>query len=460
MSIFIEPEKPIEYTSVNELYFGRTKAVQEIIEQIGVVRRAAGVGEHKTWDIRAKYNYKINSSPEMIKLNQLLEKEFGFKVCSCTIYQSATANASTMPISYMVDVALNPKRSIRKMMTVTKTGFRYKPEANYCLLINVSSSLFLDPQLTDAEVAAVMFHEIGHNFSGAMNDNVGNLQIAMITMSVIETIMKVIYDATTGNVEDIIDQATAMTNLVNAANRASVTLDRILAQTVAGRYINQVFDAIRIAGNVVQTTIHDLFSVINILGMPMMILNIFRQLIFIAIPGGIKLLFGKYQDEQLADSFAVMYGLGDELSRSLAKLPNGSQGLILGDTINNSPFIGAWVDICSTPCHMLLSLFDEHPSTAARFKNNIATLQHELDNNKIDPKMRKEITSQIKAMEKSFNELIRDNENISKEKAGYCRRAYEIWLYDHVKGGDPKAGLFKHSKNLDKLDDIAKAKLV
>ena len=92
--------------SINEVYFGKTKELLEIESLIGVIREK--YGPKKGDNIINKYVYKgdrakTNSSPEMLKINRLFEKAFGFESFFLMVIHLGTQNAMTMPVSGCLD---------------------------------------------------------------------------------------------------------------------------------------------------------------------------------------------------------------------------------------------------------------------------------------------------------------------------------------------------------------------
>lgn len=455
MSVFYPEGTPIDLSVVSEAYFGRTPGVNQIIEQIGIIRRKAGVevgGSKKS----VKYNITANTWPETIELNHMLEKEFGFKVCSVSIIQEAKLNAFTIPISTAWDIS--KQHAPDKMIMSTKTGFKYKPECGYSVMLNITSGLLFDNNFTDAEVTAVIFHEIGHNFSTAFSNELGGLLKAKYLITLAESILAGIRLALkTHNTNPINVMAPAATQMVitsNEVKKVVATINNFLDKNGILQFCSNVKDfmctvsnAIKTAGENILDWLISLNPVATLIGALGNIAGWSQQLI--------KSLLGGYKDEQFADAFPGMYGLGSELTSALTKMMKGSQGFALYDVLHKTPVIGRIANTIQFPMYFTQTLFDEHPQLAARFKTELDLLENELKKENLDPRIKKEIKSQIDTINKDFNTLIRvTDENKGKEDPYVCQRIYQAWLFDNYEG-DLKANNRNFSyKNKDIADQI------
>ena len=76
-----------------------------------------------------------------------------------------------MVIGKRFDIAENVKMS-DMVMADKQNGYKFVPNNNFVLLVNIAYGLIADPQYTDAEIVAVILHEIGHNFADCIYDRI------------------------------------------------------------------------------------------------------------------------------------------------------------------------------------------------------------------------------------------------------------------------------------------------
>jgi hypothetical protein len=144
----------------------------------------------------------------------------------------------------------------------------------------------------------------------------------------------------------------------------------------------------------------------------------------------------EYTDEKFADSFAVMYGYGEELHSGMSKfekwfLDNAN----IKPQSRNSAIIAFKTFINMTKdmfTYIKDNYEDEHPNDLTRIKVSIDYLKRELAKESLDPKVKLEIIKQIENMQK----LIDDYINFPKDEDSIAiRRAYYRELYKRF-GGD------------------------
>lgn len=95
-------------------------------------------------------------------MSRLLADEFGFKELYITVIAGNERNAITPPISYAIECM--PLFRLKKNLYVDKNSMKFKPESGYVLTMSIYSGLLLSDDFSDAEIMAVLLHEIGHNF--------------------------------------------------------------------------------------------------------------------------------------------------------------------------------------------------------------------------------------------------------------------------------------------------------
>lgn len=396
---------------INEVYFGKTKELLEIEQQLDVFRNK----------YMEKYvlNMKVNSDMDLLKFDRMMEDYFGFGCFTLHIHNMQEANAFTMPIDYRYDYK-NPRDNI----IADKNGFKFKKEFDYACILGIFSGVIFNPEFSTQEIMALILHEVGHNFNSAINKSNGAMVNTYITtLCVINFIA-----AATGNISGLI-------NIITGTNKTRMTLDKmgknmreqnyfpviiydamkqILMITYAG--IKSINDISRILSLGFQYVYNVLIKVINI---PLKILS--NPLNIILKPFGVKV---GYRSEESADNFATMYGYGGELSSALQKLEGteGESSSKIMKAFNKLPVISSLMHLVEAPALILLSIFDSHPNTVIRVKDQIALLEAELNKADIDPKMYNVIKQDIKVCEEALDALIDTSKGLDDPYIG--KKAY------------------------------------
>ena len=144
---------------IHEAYVGKTPTLLEAEKQINKIR------------VNCKKFTDINKSPEVQALNRLIEKQFGMDVFATLVEQNNIPEAHTIPIDTRFDVGL--KHDISDFVIGDKkTGYKFKPDNGLGIIFIVSLGILKSPDFTDGEILAIMLHEIGHNFSGAIYNDI------------------------------------------------------------------------------------------------------------------------------------------------------------------------------------------------------------------------------------------------------------------------------------------------
>ena len=379
---------------INEVYFGKTKELLEIEQQLDVFRNK----------YMEKYvlNMKVNSDMDLLKFDRMMEDYFGFGCFTLHIHNMQEANAFTMPIDYRYDYK-NPRDNI----IADKNGFKFKKEFDYACILGIYSGVIFNPEFSTQEIMALILHEVGHNFNSVINrPNGAMLNIYTTCLYALNLLTSVLLTP-------------ALINIHINTNKHRIALDRmgknmreqnyfpiiiydamkqILMIAYAG--VKGISNITRIFTMGVQCVYDILTKVINI---PLKILS--NPLSVILKPFGVKV---GYRSEESADNFATMYGYGGELSSALQKLEGaeGESSSKIMKAFNKLPVISSLMHLVEAPALILLSIFDSHPNTVIRVKDQIALLEAELNKADIDPKMYNVIKQDIKVCEEALDALI------------------------------------------------------
>ena len=176
-----------DYLMLNEAFVGKTPILEDIEKKIGEARK------------KIKYYSANNTLKEVLEINRLFEKQFGMEVYALQIYPSNTVNAYTQVLAANFDIAEDIIMH-DWVEANSSMGYRFKKDNNFCILVNIATSLICDEQYTDEEIVAILLHELGHNFADCIYDDIElanrNMMIAykkyLIYIVIIGAILSVI----------------------------------------------------------------------------------------------------------------------------------------------------------------------------------------------------------------------------------------------------------------------------
>ena len=425
--------------SINEVYFGKTKELLEIESLIGVIREK--YGPKKGDNIINKYVYKgdrakTNSSPEMLKINRLFEKAFGFESFFLMVIHLGTQNAMTMPVSGCLDAPEDTHKIQASCKGFKKNG---RDKTFVCIF----DGIFFNPDLTPAEVLGVILHEIGHNFQTAISpicrgfsyiDRI--MKVIMIPLEVVGTIAD--------NRRSVGQKAGNLAQMGMAIPLLSDNIRRKLvdnyvktlrdnpdvSETIASN--NLVMGAVAAPFAVVSSAIQIVMKLIRGLISPVLFFSVLAANI-----GNAALSVLDERGEIIADKFAAAYGYGAECQTALAKCRASGFGMPTEKLIRQIPVVQAYYDLIGIPNQILGNIIDCHPNQIYRSKDTLDYIKKELANEDLDPKMRAELMSQCKKLENNITRLT----NPMADKGMFMFTNSWSALMLTLFNGDPKANL-------------------
>jgi len=436
--------------AINEVYFGNSTELEQIIEQLHKIRQLYFDEFEKSTFKLNKYYTKINTSPELTELNRMFEDFFGFKTFAIHIQQSKINNACTIPISSKFDTPIIKDKHIIS----TKTGFKYKKEYEFSSMLYISSGLLANKNVTDREILAIMFHEIGHNFAAASS----------IGLCILDTAKKpfMIFSMLVGIFTSLFDKgmllfgtSNKLTEVYNDCTKKIKSNHPEIVNSINYLYgtrglFNEII--IEIQAFLSYCTVISGPIVSNIQIILSALINKFMGFIYSPI-SLLNFIFGR-EHERFSDNFTSLYGLGPDLASALGKITD-KNGLFVNEIINNDPFCGTLYNIFIMPALFVVHLLDEHPETAARMYQQVKYVERELNKSNIDPKLKSQLEKDLKDLNNIINKYLYENEN-----AGLKLRRLISGFFYEMSGGDVR-DLFNHdnkntSKNIDKLYDKTK----
>lgn len=416
------------FTPVNEAYFGKTKEIQNIENQLDIFRNK--------YMGRYILNMKVNTDPELIKLNRMFEDYFGFGCFMIDIINEPITNAFTVPVDYRYDVVRDGSD-----LLIDKKGYKFKREKDYSTIVTVYSGAIFNPEFTTGEIMALILHEIGHNFAAAINGHHGVMTniyvstvysincIALISgnifalkeligneMEFVRWINNIKKKLLQSNSTLLIIPGTfrLIKSIINTANIAVSDIDRILTGGIGILY------------KLIITTMIKLYNgVKNPIGFA---INTFSLPI-------------RYGDERIADNFPTMYGYGQDNISLQDKLntSGADSASVIMKKFNKIPVLSTLVHMTELPPMLIFTLFDEHPEGIGRCKDQLDLLKHEVQKEDLDPKMKKVLLADIAACEKQLSKVTDLSKGV---KDPYlCKKAYYKLLAEFTDSKDLKDAL-------------------
>lgn len=388
MSIFT----PNNLIPIQEYYVGEIPEVVEIQRLFSIFRETA----------LKMPGYKINSSRSIIAFNRAIERFFGFKTFSLIIAPGVYHNAYTVPISAKLDTGNYGKYCIK-----TPKGFRYSNDAMFSAAVVMTSNMVLDKRYTDRELLAVIFHEIGHNFTAGISPFHEGFSFVSKAMNVYDAVIltvRAIYNRDIFKGLDAFNTWTTMLNCLTELTNTSLDNNRRYnpdGMNISG-FINSIIDYVE----VFWSELRSVNVIINLMTKGREIfMNIIESLpkkIFDIILPAIN-----YNDERLSDNFPTIYGYGADMSSWLAKFHTVTRGQsLIRQGASYLPLLSIMLDLLSLPLALLSMPFNDHPQVISRIDDQLKLFEKELNKTDLDPKMRLQIEEDLKetreVMEKYF----------------------------------------------------------
>ena len=360
---------------VNEAYVGKTPTLEKMEQKIGEMRA------------KLKYSGANSTLKETLEVNRLFEEQFGMEVFGLKIIPASYINAYTMVIANRFDIA--QYEDMPSMVEANpNTGYRFKDGNNFCVVAYITTQLIMDPNYTDAEILAILLHELGHNFADCIYDDINlankemmnNYRTAMIQVIIMLAISIVGLPMAVGLFVRYIKE-------LKELNNKNKRKEEKKTQKIGKGKLSAFIRSIKAKAN----GISELISGI-----------LFR------LSGGIhawkrsmeihgdkdkaRKSLGR-QNEVIADKFAGIYGYGPDLATALLKLeatPSASEKAVdklgkFGKDINDK-YAEAMLDIND---------YDVHPQVIQRIMEEIKLLENELKKEDLDPKVKKVIQDQL-----------------------------------------------------------------
>lgn len=390
-------------TAVNETYFGKSKEL-EIIE--------------KSFDKAIQSKDKIDASSLGIVAKQL-QKKFGFDNVSIGIDKTPGLNAYTY-----IDIA-----DIKKMKIKTSEGYKALP-GNTCSILVVFSPAMLSGVLSGKELTAITLHEIGHQFASKRILNSSSLRYMASYIRGLSELDKIIRIASQ-ETNSIADMFMMIRRVIS-----KLTEDAVFA-------IKYVINTLILLKDILKTpTLKDTYNLIGDSTKFNRIMNYIKNFDKVNKPIRVHDM-----EEEMADSFATIYGYGPELASALTKI-EASDIDDEFDPYDNS-FYNLYIYI---PIYTLLSYICTSDSgiaiqTSRRVYAQLLTLRKEMNDIKTDAKTKKRILADIDELEKVYGKYIDERiEAAERNKVKSATDRYNEEFWNRVLTNKRDTELFSYNK--------------
>lgn len=411
---------------LNEVYFEEGLEIKNMLKLIKTIREPLFDKKILNTDI---YFDKISSSKDVISLNRAIENFFGFKTFALKIVKSDEWNAWTVPISGKLDIGY---RDGAKYIKKTNNGFKFTG-GDYNVVVNITSALLCEKKFNERDIMAILLHEIGHNFSFAI-DNMGGLFGTMIKASntcslILDYINIWIYDEKSRNTMNDIYYNNKDNNLSKLADHLNKKDDLMI--NLASIFMKPAAFIFSIVLHVIVFN----FSLFTLL---------YKLTLGRINPIDLMIELYGYNDEKVADNFAVIYGFGPESAKFEEKVYTMNM-----KEMSERTFYTKLLYIIIYPFYIAQLAHDPHPKYILRILDQLKILNNELEKEDIDPKMKTQIKNDIKNIQSELNKLLKSMDKYDTDISSYYDK-----LMMKLFGGDFREIWFSKKDYNKQYDDI------
>lgn len=361
-------------TIMNEMYFNESDEMKELLQLLGDVRGIV-FGKKSTKGDR------VSSSKQMSLFNKKVASFFGFKTFALQVVDAKFINAWTIPISSKLDVGVTTGK---KYISVTSKGYKFTG-GGFVTVVCITSKLFASKSYTDRDIMGVILHEIGHNFSYALNG--GQCLFALANKSAnINCLLAQLICTWIVDKEDAEDMSKDIFN--NEDNLVSNLASYISKQE--GLVMNMTKFIMKPLSYIFLTccTLYDMTY-----GFIIRLLTMYHPINLLCR------LYG-FRDENIGDNFATMYGFGPEVAKfesNIYKMKHKKEPSFFSDVFSVAFF----------PVFIAIDLAEVHPRQISRCLDQIRLLERELLKEDMDEDMRRQILLDIKNTQLEYNKLLK-----------------------------------------------------
>ena len=355
----------------NEAYFGKNPAILKIEYAVSELR--------KLWDGTDKTKNRLfQNSRELKNLERVVKKTFGFKeVCINIDMDGVTYNAMTCSVAHII------RTPDYYNITVDKNKGIYDNSHENTLVMIIHHALISDKNFTDAEITAILIHEIGHNFDRSIY-NVLNA-IFRAFLSVLYNDRSQIVNLT---IREVMNQPSVKKTIGDYSKAVSNFVDRNEEIKVVTDIINRIYESIRMPLKLAKAIKNGTY--------------VFFQLpyLLIKVPIEFGLKIDSMKSEEFADSLSAAYGYGTDLITGLEKIKLANRKVYVP---NNNKIIRFLYGILSLQRNLVSLLVDVHGDSNERCRRIIIKLKKDLENSDYPVAMREALRQDIVELEKLYD---------------------------------------------------------
>ena len=416
-----------ELQVLNEVYFGRPEHLTKSYNALVRFRRKYAT-DRKIFTA----SVGCESDPDFIEFRDELAKEFNIYSLSLLITYEDMVNMMTLNVFFREP---DPKKAIK----VTNKGYKFTDSAQVGIILIMPTGLLLNNSYTDEEIFGVVLHEIGHNFQDYISGNMYCLKNVTNTLLVLSEVMSLL----SGNVGAVIKDIFTVGVL---SNQVVANLSKIFNNALDNKAVQQFYSLIMFLGSIPKNVLNMIQSILPL----EIIMAISKVLSF----GGLfHLPFDAYNygGEQIADKFASYYGFGAELSTGLLKIDSNERWTGLGYYIRKVPIVGHFYGVIAFPFTLISDILECHPGSGSRVIGILDSLENDLNDNAIDPKMKKEVRLELERARRNVKKFVDESKNV--ENPQVLSGLYQSFIL-YTCHGDLKYQLmepiFNHDKEVNK----------
>jgi hypothetical protein len=370
--------------AIDEVYFGRTPSINNLFNAYCDWREPLLTPLPKLWS--NSFNNWYNKQHEYFE--DMVCKQFGFNTFSYQVGSDNRTNSCTL--SY----GLLPFGASSKEIIIDKDGYKFKDNTKFNSVVIVYPALIFNPDFTHEEAFSIFLHEIGHNFQAAANNTIfclaaatGLFRLMLYTIQYKSPIEAMYTLLLTSNISRGI-----INKIHNTMSRNSLCSNLLVCVNMMLYAIKHCIHVVKYWSNLFLIPINSIMSLLYAL--PSLLIEIIT---------GIHSY--NYYCERFADSFAASYGFGPAVASSQNKFANITTGDPTTDIVfNDIPVFSHVLKLAMLPTSILLTLIDVHPDSASRCASVIKDMKRDLDDPKLDPKLRKQLAKEVDEYELAMNQ--------------------------------------------------------
>lgn len=384
---FTPPQSLNEHVQyVNEAYFGKT---------VNLVKLEKCIGE-----LRQDYSFKrdYTATPEIKRIEDCIKAQFNFDHVSLNIIPQNIPNAFTYTLGTRFDIIKEDK--LRKTIIADqKNGYRFRDNNGFVLIVAIYGGVLANKNFTDAEIVAILLHEIGHNFADVISEKIRleNYEFYKSWWEIV--LLKALFSLGLTLPEDIAFTISNNNEYQEKKKEKEKPVGKVRSffEYISGRLSDLEFNYEVFKSNIIYGL------VVGLIGT-----KYFDQRAKSTAGSRRILSTAGRQNEVIADKFAAIYGYGAEQVSALSKLTLDL--LPAEEVLMKLPF-GSVLISNVTQASKDYHKYDVHPNIVQRANTMIKSLEFELSKKNLDPEMRKIIKDQIKEMEECKKAFMTINED-------------------------------------------------